>query len=83
MMQATDLRDRDHRVALSRFDLSFDGRVAIQRQVSPRFMVVREVRLKDSSQMSVVQLNRVILTLAADRTDQAFDIWFAHQRAVR
>lgn len=48
VMQPADLRNGDDLVALGRFDLAFNRRVAIQRQVSPRFMVVRKVRAKDA-----------------------------------
>ena len=69
MMQPADQRDRDHPSLLAWFDVTFIRRVAIQGQVSPRIMVVFEVRSKDPLQMSLVEHDHVLKALAFDRTD--------------
>ena len=43
MMQAADLRNRNDPTPVGRFDLSFDWRVTIKRQVRPPFVVIPEV----------------------------------------
>ncbi len=71
MVQAADLRNRDDLAILGRINFSCDGRVAIQGQVSPRFVVVHEIRSKNSSEMSLVEDDDVVQALSPNRADQA------------
>jgi len=66
MMQSADLRNRDDATTACRFDFSRDRRVSVQGQVRPRVQVVIEVRSKDALQMSFVEDDDMIETLAAD-----------------
>ena len=46
-------------------------------------VVIGEVGTENPFQVSLVQHNDVIQTLAADRTDQAFDVWILPGRSPR
>ena len=74
MMKAADLRDRDHLATLWRFDLSFDGRVAIQGKMRSGTHVVIKIVRQNSAEMAFVEHNHVIQTLPSDRSDEAFRI---------
>ena len=54
MVQAADLRNGNDSAALRRFNLAFNRRVAIQREVSSRFVEVDKVRAQDTLEMSLV-----------------------------
>jgi hypothetical protein len=44
VMQSADLRNCDNSAVVGRFDLSRDGRVAVQREMRSRVEIVVEVR---------------------------------------
>ena len=46
-------------------------------------MIILKVRGQNAAKMSLVQHNHVIQTLAADRSDQAFDVWILPRRSWR
>ena len=74
MVQAADLWDCDDSAAAGRFDLAFNRRVAIQRQVSPRFMVVHEVRGQDAPEMALVEHDDMTEALTTNGTDQSLHV---------
>ena len=74
MVQAADLRDRYHRSCLDGLNRAGDGGVLLQRQVSPRMLVVVEVGSEDSAQARLVQHDHVIQTLPTNRADQPLDV---------
>jgi hypothetical protein len=51
--------------------------------VRPRTMILLKIRGKNSSQMSLIQHNHMIQTLASDRTNQTFRIRVLPRRARR
>ena len=83
VMKAADLRNRDNSTPVGRFNLAFHWRVAIQGQVSSRFMVVHEVRAKDTHQVSLVDNDEMIQTLSADRAYEPLTIRILPGRARR
>jgi hypothetical protein len=74
MMQAANLRNGEDSAALGRFHLALNGRVAIQRQMSPRKMIVVQVRSEDSSEVSLVEHDDMFEALSTDTADQAFNV---------
>jgi len=52
MMQAADLRNGEHKSALGRLDLAWDGFVSIQRQVRSGMMIVLQVRSEGALQVA-------------------------------
>ncbi len=72
MMQAADLRNRDHSTAFRPFDLAFNRRIPIKRQVRPRFVVITEIGGENTATVGFVEHDDVIQTLASNRADQAF-----------
>ena len=66
MMQSTDLRNRNHSAAGRRLDFTFDRRVAVEEQMSPRQVIVPEVRSQDVPQVSFVYHDDMIETLSTD-----------------
>lgn len=62
-MQPPNLRYRDDLSTLGRFELAFNRRVTIQRQVSPRFVVIVEVSDKNPPQKSFVEHDDVVEAL--------------------
>ena len=67
MMQSADLRYRDHFAALGRFDLARDRRVAIERQVRSRMMIIVEVIGEDPPKMAIVEHDDVVKALMANQ----------------
>jgi len=74
MVQAADLRNRHGRPRLYRLNRAGDRGVLVQRQVSPRTLVVIEVGSKDSAKAGLIQNDHVIQALASDRADQSLDV---------
>ena len=70
MMQATDFGNRDDRAQLGRFDWPAVGGILVEREVSARAMVVREVRNQDASQMPLAKDDDVIEAVAPDGADE-------------
>jgi len=73
-MQSSDLRYGDDLSMLGWFDLAFNRRVAIQRQVSSRFVLIVEVIDKNPPQVSLVEHDEVVEALATDRSDELLDV---------
>ncbi len=65
-MQTANLWNRDYLAVLGRIDLTMYGRVAIQRKMGSRFVVILEIQAKDATKMAFVDHNDVIQTLAAN-----------------
>lgn len=59
---------------LRRLHVAQDRRIAIQRLVCPRQMVVFQVVAEQSFQMGLVEHDHVVEQLPADRANQAFDV---------
>ena len=73
MMQPADLRDGNHLAAFGRFDATRNGRVALKRKMSSRFVVVGEIRFENASEVTFVDYDDSVETLATDGSDQALD----------
>ena len=74
MMQPADLRDRDDPATARRLDLAGKWRVAFERQVRSRLVVVGEIFAEDPKQVRFVEHDHVIQALAANRADEPLDV---------
>src|ERR1022692_4314468 len=74
MVQSTNLRNFDDPSRLDWLNWTTDGRIFAQRQMSPRSLVVFEVRFQDSAQTGFIQDDHMIQALATDRADQPLDV---------
>jgi hypothetical protein len=71
MVEAADLRDRDHSSCARAFDLTRDRRISFQGKVGPRLMIITEVRPQDPLQVALVEHNHMIETFSSNRSDQS------------
>ena len=55
-------------------DRSMDWGVFVQRQVSPSFVVIRDVAGDDAAEVSLAEHDEMVETLPPDRADQPFDV---------
>jgi hypothetical protein len=55
-------------------DRSLDRSILAQREMCSRFVVVRDVSPKDSTEVSLAEHDDVVETLPSDRADDSFDI---------
>jgi hypothetical protein len=70
MMEATDFGNRDDPADLWPLDWPAVGCVSVQRQVSSRAVIVRELAGQDAVQMAFAKNEDMIQTLAPDRADE-------------
>src|SRR5207302_11471707 len=70
MMQAADFGNRDDRAELRPLDWPAVGRVLVEREVSARQVIVREVARQGTAQVPFAEDEDVIQTLASDRYDE-------------
>jgi hypothetical protein len=70
MVEATDFANRDDPAEFRRFNGPAVGRIFVERQVSARRVVVREVASQRAAQVSFPKDEDVIQTLAPDRADK-------------
>ena len=70
MMQAADFGNRDDRAELRPLDWPAVGRVLVEREVSARPVIVREVARQGTAQVPFAEDEDVIQTLASDRSDE-------------
>ncbi len=63
MMQATYHRNRDQLALL--FNFSFNRRIPIQRKMCSVLVIVFKIRMKNAAQVTFVQDDEVVQTLAA------------------
>ena len=78
-MKAADLRNRDNSTAVGRFDFSFYRSVAFKGKMCSRLVIIAEVRPENSSEMSLVENDEMIQTLAPDRANQSLDVvWYLY-----
>ncbi len=74
MMKSTDLREGNDLAWARRPIRARLGTVFSERQVSPGSMVIVKVGRKDLPQVTFVQDDDVVQTLAPDRADYPFDV---------
>ena len=74
MMQTADLGNREHATSLWPFNLTWRGRVPIERQVGPGVVVIVEIGMQNPFEEDVAQHDQVLETLTTDRADQSFAI---------
>jgi len=74
MMQAADLRDGDYLPNPARRDRARVRTILVEREMSATALVVGDVRGQDAAQMTLVENQDVIQTLAANRTDYALNV---------
>ena len=82
-MKSTDLRDRDQFPASTWLNIACNRRVAVQRQVRPRTMIVVEIRLKNAFEVTLVEDDDVLDALSANRTDDALNVRTLPRRTER
>ena len=70
-----------HHDAAGRLDGAFHRRILAECEVRARPLVVRDVGPKDPTKMPLIEDDDVVLTLAADRADHAFDVGILPGRA--
>jgi hypothetical protein len=73
MMEPSDFGPRHDPTSAGRVDGAGFGRVLAEREVRARALVVRDVGVKDSPEMPLIEGDDVVQALAADRPDHAFD----------
>ena len=83
MMQSADRRQRHHPSCIDRRDRSRLRSILPERQVRTRAMVVVDVGAEQASQVSRVEHDHVVETLAAHRADQAFHVRIVPRRPRR
>ncbi len=83
VVQPADHRYREHTAAITRLDLARDRRVSIEGQMRSSFVVVHEVRSKNSSEMLLVEDDDVVQALSLNRADQALHIRILPGRSPR
>ena len=71
MMEPAEMRDRDNG-AIALLNGARQRRVAVQRQVRPRLIVVDRVALQPSAQVALTERDDVIRALTPDRADDPF-----------
>ena len=74
MMQSPENRLGDDRALARSFDPARLWRVAVERLMWARAMVILEVRTEDAEQMSLAQHDHMIEALASDRADHSLGV---------
>ena len=72
MMQSADLPNGDNLALRRRFHPAWRWRVAIQRQMWLRVVIILEVRFQNSPQVILIQDDQVVQTFAAYRSNHPF-----------
>src|SRR3989454_2743115 len=70
MVEATDLANRDALAEFGPLNWAAVGRILVEREVSARPVVVREVAGESAAQVPFAEDEDVIQTLAPDRADE-------------
>src|SRR5215207_1498294 len=83
MVEPADFGPRYDPSGADRIDGASIGRVLAEREVRSRVRVVRDVRSKHAAEMSLIDDDDVVQTLATDRPDDAFDVGILPGRAWR
>jgi hypothetical protein len=83
MMQAPEMRLGNDAAVRRRFDLARDGRVAGQRLVRTRLMIISKKAFEGSVQMPLAENDYVIEALATKGADEPLDIGILPRRARR
>ena len=65
-MQSADLRNGNNSAAAGGFDVSSDRRVSLQRKMRSRVQIIVDIRLQDTHEMSLVDDDDMVETLAPD-----------------
>ena len=78
MMQAADLRDRDHLSFGWMLDSTWHRCITFQRKMSARLVIVRKVARENACQVSPVEHDDVIQEFSADTADQRSTYGFCH-----
>ena len=71
VMQAPGLGNRDDRAELRRLNRPPVGCILVEREVSARPVIVREVRGEDASQMPLAENDDMVQALAPNRADDS------------
>ena len=74
MVEAADFGPRHDSSGAGLIDGACLGRVLAEREVRSRVLVVRDVRSKHTPEMSLIEDDDVVKTLATDGPDDAFDV---------
>ncbi len=74
VMQTADVRKGDDLALVRGLNRSWVGRLFVQREMGSCPVVIREVRRKKPFEMTLVDRDYMVETLAADRTDESLDI---------
>ena len=83
MVKPADSRNRHHLAAVWRLDEASIRAVFVERQMGARALIVIGVRDQDPAQVSLVNHDHVVKTLAANRADDALDAGILPGRAWR
>ena len=73
MVESADLGQRNDAAVLGQLDGAWLGRILLEREVRPRAVVVAEVAVKTTTEVSLIQDDHVVEELAADGADHPFD----------
>ena len=80
VVQPANVRNGDHGSAPGRFNLAWGRRVAVQRLMGARDVIVIEIIREDVFQVRFVQHDHVVQAFAADRADQPFNVGILPRR---
>jgi hypothetical protein len=81
MVQATDLRERDNLAGSGWMYRAALGTIFAERKVRSRLVVILNVGRQYAAQVTLIEDDDVIETLAADRADDAFDVGVLPRRS--
>ena len=83
MMEAADLGNDYHSPHRAPLHRSWLGGIFLERQMSPAGMIVVDVLSQDSPEVSLVEDDHVVETLAPNASNQPFDVRILPRRARR
>ena len=83
MVEPADFGPRHDPSGADRIDGASLGRVLAEREVRSRVLVVRDVGSQHPPEMSLIEDDDVVQTLATDGPDDAFDVGILPERAWR
>ena len=73
VVESADLGQRNDAAVLGQLDGAWLGRILLEREVRPRAVVVAEVAVQTTTEVSLIQDDHVVEELAADGADHPFD----------
>jgi len=83
VVQAADLRNRDHLSFGGMFDSTRHRRIPIQRQMRARLVIILKIRREDPNQVSFTEYDHVVQAFSANRANQSLNVRALPRRSIR